>query len=51
MKQVLDLQAQIAKLAREVQSLSSLNLEINSKLSLWKANPEVLDANAEYIFD
>ncbi len=41
MKQVLDLQAQIAKLSSEVQSLSSLNLEINSKLSLWKANPEV----------
>lgn len=41
MKQVLDLQAQIAKLSSEVQSLSSLNREINSKLSLWKANPEV----------
>jgi DNA repair exonuclease SbcCD ATPase subunit len=40
MKQVLDLQAQIAKLSGEVQSLSSLNREINSRLSSWKANPE-----------
>jgi DNA repair protein SbcC/Rad50 len=40
MRQVLDLQAQIAKLSSEVQALSSLNLEINSRLSFWKANLE-----------